>query len=262
LEEKITIGASGKLVKDSSVLASSAVDAGLDFIEVFEAVLPAAFCAEFIRTFEAHSAVHDGRTGGGVDRAKKRSRDLTFDAHPELHEMLARLQPYTLAHLARYFRRYPFALIGALSPTLRNPQTGEPFAVDIETFAALDDSQLFTLIKTIYRSGIVNLQRYDRNEGGYPYWHSEIYPEDTRCDPLHRVLFYMYYLNDVEEGGETEFYFQKRSIQPRRGTLVVAPAGFTHTHRGNVPRSSDKYILTSWLMFRRSEELFRERAPK
>jgi hypothetical protein len=234
----------------------------LDFIEVFASALPAPLCEEFIATFEAHPAVHEGRTGGGVDRDKKRSRDLTFDAHPELHEKLARLQPYTLLHLARYFRRYPFALIGAVSPTLRDPQTGEPFVVDRERFAKVTDSQLVTLIKTIYRSGIVNLQRYERNVGGYPHWHSEIYPEDARCDPLHRVLFYMYYLNDVEEGGETEFYFQERSIVPRRGTMVIAPAGFTHTHRGNVPRSGDKYILTSWLMFRRSEELFRERPSK
>lgn len=204
----------------------------------------------------------EGRTGGGIDRDKKRSRDLTLDSHPELHEKLARLQPYTLVHLARYFRRYPFALIGAVSTTLRDPHTGKPFVVDIERFATITDSQLFTLIKAIYRSGIVNLQRYERDIGGYPYWHSEIYPEDERCDPLHRVLFYMYYLNNVEEGGETEFYFQKRSIVPRLGTLVIAPAGFTHTHRGNVPRSNNKYILTSWLMFRRSEQLFRERPSR
>ena len=61
----------------------------------------------------------------------------------------------------------------------------------------------------------------------------------------------MYYLNDVESGGETEFYFQKRSIKPRKGTVVIAPAGFTHTHRGNVPISGDKYIITSWLLYNR-----------
>ena len=71
---------------------------------------------------------------------------------------------------------------------------------------------------------------------------------------LHRLVLWMYYLNDVEVGGETEFYFQKRAIRPRKGTVVIAPAGFTHTHRGNVPLSGDKYIITSWLLYNRADK--------
>ncbi len=67
----------------------------------------------------------------------------------------------------------------------------------------------------------------------------------------------MFYLNDVAEGGETEFFHQQRSLKPRAGTMVIAPAGFTHTHRGCVPRSGDKYILTSWILFQRAEQLYR-----
>ena len=37
---------------------------------------------------------------------------------------------------------------------------------------------------------------------------------------------------------------------------VIAPAGFTHTHRGNVPTSGDKYIATSWILYQRAEALF------
>ena len=38
--------------------------------------------------------------------------------------------------------------------------------------------------------------------------------------------------------------------------MVIAPAGFTHSHRGNRPVSGDKYIVTSWLMFNRAEKLY------
>ena len=55
-----------------------------------------------------------------------------------------------------------------------------------------------------------------------------------------RVLLFMFYLNDVEEGGETEFYYQNRKIAPKKGSMVVAPGYFTHTHRGNKPVSNDK----------------------
>jgi hypothetical protein len=37
--------------------------------------------------------------------------------------------------------------------------------------------------------------------------------------------------------------------------MVIAPAGFTHTHRGNMPVSNDKYIATSWVLFQRAEDL-------
>ena len=232
----------------------------MDFIEVFPDALPAPLCAALIDVLEIHPGVRDGVTGAGFDPQKKRSKDLTMDSDPGLAAHILRLQPYTLAHVVTYVRRYPFVLIGGLTPTVRDPSTGAPVPVDVETFARLDDAQLTGLVKSLLRSGAVNLQKYSAGVGGYPHWHSEIYPQDRRCEPLHRVLFYLYYLNDVADGGQTEFFFQGRSIQPRRGTLVIAPAGFTHTHRGNTPSSGDKYIATSWLLFRRAEQLFPERA--
>jgi hypothetical protein len=66
----------------------------------------------------------------------------------------------------------------------------------------------------------------------------------------------MYYLNDVTKGGETEFYYQKCFISPQTGRLVIAPAGFTHTHKGHIPLSEDKYILTSWVLFQPTEYLY------
>jgi hypothetical protein len=56
-------------------------------------------------------------------------------------------------------------------------------------------------------------------------------------------------LNTVKEGGETEFLYYKKRINPIEGRLVIWPAGFTHTHRGNPPLSNDKYIITGWLEF-------------
>jgi len=81
--------------------------------------------------------------------------------------------------------------------------------------------------------------------GGYHIWHYESVNRDT-CS---RVLFYTLYLNDVVEGGETEFLYQHKRIKPKRGTLILAPTGFTHTHRGNPPLSNEKYILTGWLEY-------------
>jgi hypothetical protein len=80
---------------------------------------------------------------------------------------------------------------------------------------------------------------------GYHVWHCE---SDARAN-CNRVLAWTLYLNDVEEGGETEFIFQHLRIKPKAGTFVIWPAAFTHTHRGNPPISNIKYIITGWIEF-------------
>ena len=106
------------------------------------------------------------------------------------------------------------------------------------------------------RPGAINLQRYAAGRGGYPYWHCELYPRDAGCDTLHRHLLWTLYLNDGFQAGETEFFHQQRRIAPRTGSLLIAPTAFTHTHRGNRPEGGDKVIATSWILFRRAEQMF------
>jgi hypothetical protein len=81
--------------------------------------------------------------------------------------------------------------------------------------------------------------------GGYHLWHAETYDLQTS----RRLLAYTIYLNDVEEGGETEFLYYPRRIKAKKGTIVLFPAGYTHTHRGNPPISNTKYIATGWIEF-------------
>ena len=62
--------------------------------------------------------------------------------------------------------------------------------------------------------------------------------------------------------GETEFFFQNRRIAPKTGSLLLAPAVFTHTHRGNRPTGGDKYIATSWILFQPAEKLYAQPTKK
>jgi hypothetical protein len=79
--------------------------------------------------------------------------------------------------------------------------------------------------------------------GGYHVWHNE----DDTVQNMRRIMTYILYLNDVEEGGETEFLYYPKRIKPQTGTLILWPAGYTHAHRGNPPISNTKYILTGWV---------------
>ena len=81
-------------------------------------------------------------------------------------------------------------------------------------------------------------------EAGFSAWHVE---QDGILGMSDRFLVWSIYLNDVEDGGETEFLDQRVKLKPVTGTLVMWPAGLTHPHRGNPPYSNDKYIVTGWL---------------
>ncbi len=82
---------------------------------------------------------------------------------------------------------------------------------------------------------------------GYHVWHIE---HGQGYDNEPRAFVFSIYLNDVEEGGETEFLHFSKRVQPKKGRIVIWPAAFPYLHRGNPPLSGKKYILTSWMMLR------------
>ncbi len=82
---------------------------------------------------------------------------------------------------------------------------------------------------------------------GYHIWHLE---HNKGFDNEARAFVFSIYLNDVEDGGETEFLHFSKRVKPKTGRIVIWPAGFPYVHRGNPPLSGEKYILTSWLMLR------------
>ena len=63
----------------------------------------------------------------------------------------------------------------------------------------------------------------------------------------------MTYLNDVNDGGETEFIHQGMQIHPEKGKTLIWPADWTHTHRGIPSPTETKYIVTGWFNFFQKE---------
>jgi len=228
------------------------------FIGIYSDLLSNDFCSSLIKKFEADTRKNQGQTGQGVDTKKKDSLDLMLDPYTDWHQELAAIQQITLHGLVRYARDYPHFLVGALSLNWTPPNSNIAQEIKAEDIATMDDNTLASFITTVYRLGTTNLQKYNKAKGGYHHWHSEYYPHphDPQNTSLHRNLLWMYYLNDVQEGGGTSFYYQNKTISPKAGTLVIAPAGFTHTHRGEVPISNDKYILTSWVLYQTREKLY------
>ena len=227
-----------------------------DFIEVYPGALNPEACAGIVELYESSGQARRGQVGSGVDTKLKDSHDITITGRPEWERVEEVLLATAFVGLKEYVRKYPFVMMGALALRIPDPATGEIRLVNSDNVGSLTDDQLCQLISHVFRFGRVNLQKYLAGVGGYPHWHSEIYPSDQQTEALHRVLLWTVYLNDVSQAGETEFFYQSRKIVPQAGSLLIAPAGFTHTHRGNRAEGSDKYIATSWYLFQRAEVLY------
>jgi len=90
----------------------------------------------------------------------------------------------------------------------------------------------------------MSVQKTLPHEGYHP-WHNEI----ENIGSSVRVVNYMLYLNDIDEGGETEFLYQGKKIKPELGKLLIFPTNFMYPHRGNPIYTGEKYIITGWYTF-------------
>jgi len=87
-----------------------------------------------------------------------------------------------------------------------------------------------------------NIQKYEPGEG-YFLEHCE---NDNKNSP--RVLVWMLYLNDLDDGG-THFPYQNKTLKAEQGKCVIWPAYFTHMHFGQVSYTQTKYIATGWFIY-------------
>lgn len=103
----------------------------------------------------------------------------------------------------------------------------------------------FSLIKDLeadWMNGCCLLQKTAPSEG-----YHRFHIENSGYINQTRNMAWMIYLNDVQEGGETEFPYQSMRFQPKENMGMIWPGGVTHFHRGLPPYSNEKLILTGWL---------------
>jgi hypothetical protein len=72
---------------------------------------------------------------------------------------------------------------------------------------------------------------------------------DSIDDYSGRYMVFLWYLNNVEQGGETEFCDLDVKVAPRTGRLLMFPPYWMFQHAGRPPISGDKYILSTYMMF-------------
>lgn len=194
--------------------------------------LPTKICDQIINKFEETQDKVDGISGSGLNHSIKRSTDLMI--HEQLDDkdwvyIYDYLREELLRSLVEYLSEHPWRTMHAgFSSKLCLVRTAQG------RFGAVRNGQPH-----------MQIQRYV-DGGGYYAWHYEQSNEDPTM--RNRQMAFMWYLNDVKEGGETEFMFQDLKIKPKAGASVLFPAFWTHFHRGNPPGEGEKkYIVTGWI---------------
>jgi hypothetical protein len=167
-----------------------------------------------IAFFESHSDNQSqGKISGGLNTESKNSTDLTIrprELQQPDHLPVRDYLDALFACYSDYLEQWPF--LKGVMPSM-----------EVSSF---------------------NIQRYQ--PGGH---FLKLHSERTTLGTSHRVLAWMTYLNDVDDGGSTEFVHQGIEMQPSKGKTLIWPAEWTHAHRANVLNSGSKYIITGWIHF-------------
>ena len=186
-----------------------------DFIEIYDNALPDEWCDNYIKFFDTNKNFQYSRD---ILYGEKYKQTLVED---NAIDMLSNLQNLNLYSTMKPFMNF--------------------FWPCYEKYV-----EKYSILKNMARQNVYQLkiQKTEPSQG-YHVWHAE----KMERNQSQRVAVIMCYLNDIIEGGETEFLYQHKRIQPKKGRILIWPSSFTHTHRGNPPLSGSKYIITGWIEF-------------
>lgn len=180
------------------------------FVQVYDDALPGDLCRRMIDSFHALSRFHR-RNGEGVREGLEDSRwtELDISALSDA-KFRAMLLANMHAHLARY--------VESVGLTLPVPVTQRTSEFIIKRYRAGGEDQF------------------------QPHF-------DSLGDVSNRYLVFLWYLNDVDNGGETAFVDLGLEVRPKEGRLLMFPPYWMFQHAGRAPISNDKYILSTYFLF-------------
>ena len=140
-------------------------------------------------------------------------------------------------------------------------QTIKDFKIARQIYPLPQDSVSDLITKIIFKgfSDYSNIYPFPHNQPLCAKDYSvRVYHKDTGCFKEHidqvagtvtRIFAVIFYLNDVEEGGETEFPQLEVKVSPVKGRLLIFPCNYLFRHSGNIPISDDKFVITAFINF-------------
>jgi len=195
-----------------------------DFIKTYDNALSNEFCKNICKKFDNDKRISQGVTGVNptVNKSFKDTMDLNISTYKSSgwYEEDKILYENLQKHLKKYF--------DDIHKSCKN-YAGKFFG-------------LYNNIAKINDSGYM-VMRYEAT--GHFDWHDDFQVEKNLGA---RVLTFIWYLNDADKQGCTEFC-DGTLVEPKTGRLLIFPAEWIYLHRGKTPKVGRKYICTGWLYF-------------
>lgn len=180
------------------------------YVRWYDGALDAGFCARLVDAFQNAGAAQVQRARGWRAGLEDSAwTELDLTAHAD-----AALHAYFEQRVDAYLKRY-------------NRDVGLSLAVPDRV--ALSE---------------LRLKRYRPKTGEAFQLHY-----DSINAVANRYLVFLWYLNDVAEGGATVFPDLDVAVAPRAGRLLMFPPYWMYQHAGLPPLSGDKFILSTYLLF-------------
>ena len=168
-------------------------------------------CKKVINMFENEKNKHVGITIGGINKDVKDTTDFMMPNTGKWKDIYAYLENELSKNIKTYIDNVDF----------------------------IDCFKNVSIVPSKFM-----IQKYEKNIGKYEYHNDFSVDNETN---MYRVITFLWYLNDIEIGGETAFLDGKIIIKPITGKLILFPASWVYPHKGCKPLSSSKYIITGWL---------------
>ncbi len=229
----------------------------MDFIEEYPSALPEDFCQALISQFG-----HDKKISTqleGEDHIQKQhfiEVPLNTLENKTLYQHFIRfLAPCIKSYLSEYYQ----VLLAGTSLNVYHPKTEEVVKLTPENFTEVGLPQIDIIMRDIFRIAPAVMQKTEVDNSVNTCFHSDSFPKDIKTENLHRILTISVFLETVDQGGEIVFSEFQRQVSPVKGKVVIFPAYFTHTYRQNRVVSNNRYQVNTWLMFNRSESIYRKR---
>jgi hypothetical protein len=175
------------------------MDSAPDFIELYDNALTKVECDQIVKQFESGGGKSRDSVGNGmIDLTLKDSWDEVISEKEEWRGLEQVLQKAAVGGLVQFVRKYPYVILAPLTVRVQSGKLER--TLDAADIKGLQQAQLLALIRRTLRPGRIRIQKYDDSVGGYPYWHSEIFPGVTSAT-LERILLWTIHLNNQFDHG-------------------------------------------------------------
>ena len=179
------------------------------YIRVYDDALPASFCQQSVDWFEQHP--DDQQVNGGSFRA-----GLSESSWVEMD--LSDCQAFGFANVINNCLKHyksTYERDCGIEPALPDPLDLAPFII----------------------------KRYQPGGDSFQPHYDSLGPVASR------YMVFLWYLNDVDNGGETAFIDLDTAVSPKSGRLLIFPPYWMYRHAGLHPVSGPKYILSTYCLW-------------